>query len=137
MAYDSERIEDRAIEPHVVVTLVTQNTSLITVLGEVNNATTASPTGRLPAQPAGEHLLDVITRAGGLKDSGTGHLGGASSCSTVSSTVQQTMSPRGARIWASLTLLPPSNACVTAVTKVGFYFFGSVRAGLGNCLHHG
>jgi len=64
------KIKDRAIEPQVVVSLVTQNTSLITVLGEVNNATTASPTGRLPAQPAGERLLDVITRAGGLRDQG-------------------------------------------------------------------
>jgi polysaccharide export outer membrane protein len=64
------RIKNRAIDPQVVVTLVTQNTSLITVLGEVNNSTTASPTGRVPAQPAGEHLLDVISRAGGLKDQG-------------------------------------------------------------------
>ena len=62
------RIKDRAIEPQVEVAVVTQNSSLITVLGEVNNATTASPTGRLPAHPAGERLLDVITRAGGLKD---------------------------------------------------------------------
>jgi polysaccharide export outer membrane protein len=29
-----------------------------------------SVTGRIPAQPAGEHLLDVITRAGGLRDQG-------------------------------------------------------------------
>jgi polysaccharide biosynthesis/export protein len=64
------KIKDRAIEPQVVVSLVTQNTSLITVLGEVNNSTTASPTGRIPAQPAGERMLDVITRAGGLKDQG-------------------------------------------------------------------
>lgn len=63
-----DRIKDRAIEPQAVVALVTQNTSLITVIGEVNNAFT--PTGRVPAQPAGEHLLDVITRAGGLKDQG-------------------------------------------------------------------
>jgi len=62
------RIKNRAIEPQVVVALVTQNTSLITVVGEVNNAFT--PTGRVPAQPAGERLLDVITRAGGLKDQG-------------------------------------------------------------------
>jgi polysaccharide export outer membrane protein len=65
-----ERIKDRAIEPQVVVSLVTQNTSLITVIGEINSSTTASPTGRIVAQPAGEHLLDVITRAGGLKDQG-------------------------------------------------------------------
>jgi polysaccharide export outer membrane protein len=64
-----DRIKNRAIEPQVVVALVTQNTSLITVVGEINTSFT-SQTGRIPAQPAGEHLLDVITRAGGLKDQG-------------------------------------------------------------------
>jgi len=64
------RIKDRAIEPQVEVALVTQNSSLITVIGEVNSSTTASPTGRIPAQWAGERVLDVITRAGGLKDQG-------------------------------------------------------------------
>jgi polysaccharide export outer membrane protein len=64
-----DRIRNRAIEPQVVVALVTQNTSLITVVGEVNTSFTSS-TGRIPAQPAGEHLLDVITRAGGIKDQG-------------------------------------------------------------------
>lgn len=63
------RIKNRAIEPQVVVALVTQNTSLITVIGEVNNLIT-SVTGRIPAQPAGERLLDVITRAGGIRDFG-------------------------------------------------------------------
>ena len=63
------RIKNRAIEPQAVVALVTQNTSLITVIGEVNTALT-NTTGRIPAQPAGERLLDVITRAGGLKDQG-------------------------------------------------------------------
>jgi polysaccharide biosynthesis/export protein len=64
-----DRIKNRAIEPQVVVALITQNTSLITVIGEVNTLLT-SVTGRIPAQPAGEHLLDVITRAGGLRDQG-------------------------------------------------------------------
>jgi polysaccharide biosynthesis/export protein len=63
------RIKNRAIEPQAVVALVTQNTSLITVIGEVNTVLT-NTTGRVPAQPAGERLLDVITRAGGLKDQG-------------------------------------------------------------------
>ena len=63
-----KRIRNRAIEPQVVVALVTQNTSLITVIGEVNQAFT--PSGRIPAQPAGERLLDVITRAGGIRDFG-------------------------------------------------------------------
>jgi polysaccharide biosynthesis/export protein len=65
-----DRIKNRAIEPQAVVALVTQNSSLITVIGEVNNSTTASPTGRVVPQPSGERLLDVITRAGGLKDQG-------------------------------------------------------------------
>jgi polysaccharide export outer membrane protein len=64
-----DRIKNRAIEPQAVVALVNQNTSLITVIGEVNTAFTSS-TGRIPAQPAGERLLDVITRAGGIKDQG-------------------------------------------------------------------
>ena len=38
------------------------------MIGEVNSQNT--PSGRLPAVPAGEHLLDYITRAGGLRDQG-------------------------------------------------------------------
>jgi polysaccharide biosynthesis/export protein len=64
-----DRIRNRAIEPQVLVTLVNQNTSLITVIGEINSQQ-YTPTGRVAAQPAGERLLDVITRAGGLKDQG-------------------------------------------------------------------
>jgi polysaccharide export outer membrane protein len=62
------RIKNRAIEPQAVVALVNQNTSLITVVGEVNSSYT--PSGRIPAMPAGERILDYITRAGGLKDQG-------------------------------------------------------------------
>ncbi|WOH57354.1 polysaccharide biosynthesis/export family protein [Bradyrhizobium sp. BWC-3-1] len=57
-------IGNRAIEPQVVVSLITQNTSLISVLGEVN-----APT-RLTANAAGERVLDVISRAGGPKGQG-------------------------------------------------------------------
>jgi polysaccharide biosynthesis/export protein len=63
-----DRIRNRAIEPQAVVSLVTQNTSLITVIGEINAQNL--PSGRVPAMPAGERLLDYITRAGGLKDQG-------------------------------------------------------------------
>jgi polysaccharide export outer membrane protein len=59
-----EKIKNRAIEPQAVVALQNQNTSLISVLGEVNQP------NRFPAQPAGEHILDAITRAGGIKDHG-------------------------------------------------------------------
>lgn len=57
-------LRNRAIEPQAVVALVEQRTSLISVLGEVN-----SP-NRFPANPAGEHVLDAITRAGGPKGQG-------------------------------------------------------------------
>jgi polysaccharide biosynthesis/export protein len=59
-----DKIKNRAIEPQAVVALVNQNTSLITVLGEVNNP------ARFPALPAGEHILDSITRGGGIKGQG-------------------------------------------------------------------
>src|SRR5215471_15942392 len=59
-----DAIKTRAIDPQAVVALATQNTSLISVLGDVN-----AP-NRFPAQPAGEHILDAITRAGGIKFAG-------------------------------------------------------------------
>lgn len=57
-------LRNRAIEPQVVVALVEQRTSLISVLGEVNTP------ARFPASAAGEKILDEITRAGGPKGQG-------------------------------------------------------------------
>jgi polysaccharide export outer membrane protein len=57
-------IGNRAIEPQAIVALITQNTSLISVLGEVNTPS------RLVGNAAGERVLDLISRAGGLKDQG-------------------------------------------------------------------
>ena len=60
----TDALKNRAIEPQAVVALIDQRTSLISVLGEVN-----APV-RYPANAAGEHLLDAITRAGGPKGQG-------------------------------------------------------------------
>lgn len=57
-------LKNRAIEPQAVVALIEQRTSLISVLGEVNTPL------RYPANAAGEHILDAITRAGGPKGQG-------------------------------------------------------------------
>jgi polysaccharide biosynthesis/export protein len=57
-------LQDRAINPQVLVSLVDQRTSLISVLGEVNHP------DRFPASAAGEHILDAITRAGGPNHQG-------------------------------------------------------------------
>lgn len=59
-----KRIKDRAIEPQAVVALVNQQTSLISVLGEVNTP------ARFPARHEAERILDAITRAGGPKSDG-------------------------------------------------------------------
>jgi polysaccharide export outer membrane protein len=60
------RIKNRAIEPQVIVALAKQNTSLITVFGEVGNPV------RYPAASFGaqDRITDAITRAGGIKDQG-------------------------------------------------------------------
>ena len=54
-----DSIKDRAIEPQVIVSVVDQRTSLISVLGDV-----ARPS-RIPAMLTPERILDAITRAGG------------------------------------------------------------------------
>jgi polysaccharide export outer membrane protein len=59
-----DRLKARALEPQVVVSLATQNTSLVSVLGDVRTA------GRFVASPSGERILDLITRAGGPAEQG-------------------------------------------------------------------
>ena len=54
-------LADKAIEPQVIVTLTSRTASTITVLGDVN-----APQ-RLPANDAGDRVLDVLARAGGIK----------------------------------------------------------------------
>jgi polysaccharide biosynthesis/export protein len=56
-----QRLSVRAIEPQVVVTSVEQRASDVTVVGDVN------VTNKLPISPSGERVLDVISRAGGLR----------------------------------------------------------------------
>ena len=60
----TDKLKARALEPQVVVSLAQQNTSLISVLGDVRSA------GRFPASPSGERILDAIARAGGPGNQG-------------------------------------------------------------------
>jgi len=59
-----DALKNRAIEPQAIVAITNQNTSLISVLGEVNTP------ARFPVTYAGEKVLDEITRAGGPKGQG-------------------------------------------------------------------
>ncbi|MFZ1103158.1 MAG: polysaccharide biosynthesis/export family protein [Hyphomicrobiaceae bacterium] len=57
-----ERLAKRAIEPQVVVTLVERNASEVTVVGDV-----VSVANRFKIRPGGERVLDMISKASGLK----------------------------------------------------------------------
>ncbi len=58
-----KRLANRAIEPQVVITTTLSRSTNISVLGDVN-----AP-AQLSVSPAGERVLDVIARAGGLNAS--------------------------------------------------------------------
>jgi len=53
------RLADRAAQPQVVVSLVTNGSNIVYVSGDVRNP------GRYPLSLANEHLLDVVSLAGG------------------------------------------------------------------------
>jgi polysaccharide export outer membrane protein len=57
-------LKNRALEPQVVVSLVEQRTSLISILGDVGRS------GRYPASFKPERILDAIARAGGTSGPG-------------------------------------------------------------------
>jgi polysaccharide biosynthesis/export protein len=55
-----DALKDLALKPQTVVTLINQRASSFSILGDVRSS------GRYPALPSGERVLDVIARAGGL-----------------------------------------------------------------------
>jgi polysaccharide export outer membrane protein len=57
-------LQDLALKPQAVVTLLEQHSTSFTVLGDVRLA------GRFPALSSGERILDAIARAGGLAGPG-------------------------------------------------------------------
>jgi polysaccharide export outer membrane protein len=59
-----DRLKDRAIEPQAIVALTAQTSTEVTVVGEVN-----AP-NKFAVNPSGDKILDVIARAGGIKDQG-------------------------------------------------------------------
>lgn len=59
-----DKLANRAIEPQVVITTVTSNSSQVAVLGDVTTPT------RVELNSSGERILDVLSQAGGLKTAG-------------------------------------------------------------------
>ena len=91
-------LKNRAIEPQVVVSMVEQKTSMITILGEGRSS-------RIPATASPERLLDVIARAGfsAVTVGGVGTLGGAGAGSWVilERNGRRAIAPFGALIYES------------------------------------
>jgi polysaccharide export outer membrane protein len=58
------KLKDRAIEPQAVVSVVSQTSTDVTVVGEVNKPS------KFAVNPNGEKILDAISDAGGIKDQG-------------------------------------------------------------------
>jgi polysaccharide export outer membrane protein len=59
-----DKLKDRALEPQVIVTIVDQRASMVSVLGDVNHTT------RYPASGTPEKVLDAVARAGGPRSPG-------------------------------------------------------------------
>jgi polysaccharide export outer membrane protein len=59
-----EKLKDRAIEPQALVALVAQTSTQVTVVGDVNTP------GKISINPAGDRVLDAISRAGGIHNPG-------------------------------------------------------------------
>lgn len=59
-----EKLKDRAIEPQALVALVSQTSTQVTVVGDVNTP------GKISINPAGDRVLDAISRAGGIRNPG-------------------------------------------------------------------
>jgi polysaccharide export outer membrane protein len=59
-----EKLKDRAIEPQAVVSIVSQTSTQVTVVGDINNP------GKISINPAGDRVLDAISRAGGIRNPG-------------------------------------------------------------------
>lgn len=59
------RLSNRAIEPQAVVSVLDQRAAEVSVLGDVNAS------NRLTVNAAGDRILDVISRAGGLRFPGS------------------------------------------------------------------
>ena len=57
-----KKLANRAIEPQVIVTLTEQNATEATVVGDVINAA-----NKIKIRHGGERVLDMISRAGGIK----------------------------------------------------------------------
>jgi polysaccharide biosynthesis/export protein len=87
-------LKNRAIEPQVVVSLVEQKTSMITILGEGRSA-------RIPATATPERILDVISRAGLVNPGSSTGAAGAETWVILERNGRRAIAPFGALVYES------------------------------------
>ena len=85
-------LKNRAIEPQVIVSMVEQKTSMISVLGEGRAA-------RIPATASPERVLDVISRAGLAAVAGSAGAAGAETWVLLERNGKRAIAPFGALIY--------------------------------------
>jgi polysaccharide export outer membrane protein len=85
-------LKNRAIEPQVIVSMVEQKTSMISVLGEGRAA-------RIPATASPERILDVISRAGLVAIAGSTGAAGAETWVLLERNGKRAIAPFGALIY--------------------------------------
>jgi polysaccharide biosynthesis/export protein len=85
-------LKNRAIEPQVIVSMVEQKTSMISILGEGRAA-------RIPATASPERVLDVISRAGLVAIAGSTGAAGAETWVLLERNGKRAIAPFGALIY--------------------------------------
>jgi polysaccharide biosynthesis/export protein len=85
-------LKNRAIEPQVIVSMVEQKTSMISILGEGRSA-------RIPATATPERMLDVISRAGMVTTGASTGAAGAETWVILERNGRRAIAPFGALVY--------------------------------------
>jgi polysaccharide biosynthesis/export protein len=116
-------LKNRAIEPQVIVSMVEQKTSMISVLGEGRAA-------RIPATASPERLLDAISRAGLVAVGGSTGAAGAETWVMLERNGKRALAPFGALIYEPVNnvYVHPNDTIYLYREPQTFLAFGAVGA---------
>jgi len=114
-------LKNRAIEPQVVVSLVEQKTSMISILGEGRSA-------RIPATATPERMLDVISRAGLVAAGTSTGAAGAETWVLLERNGRRAIAPFGALVYepANNIFIHPNDTIYLYREPQTFLSFGAV-----------
>ena len=116
-------LKNRAIEPQVIVSMVEQKTSMISILGEGRAA-------RIPATATPERMLDVISRAGLVAVGGSTGAAGAETWVILERSGKRAIAPFGALIYEPVNnvYVHPNDTIYLYREPQTFLTFGAVGA---------